>query len=125
MFPFRHAGSRRVGWNKIQLALRSVQRLPSDVLTRYLRLNARYPLTTAVGTSAALWITGDTVAQTIEARGEAKPLDMRRLIATTAEGSLVNGGIGCLWYRMLDTVTTKRLTILSNKITFVFRLSVS
>jgi hypothetical protein len=48
------------------------------------------------------------MAQTIEARGEDRPLDMRRLAATTVEGSLVNGGVGCLWYKMLDNIATHR-----------------
>ena len=88
--------------------LRFLRRLPTNALTKYLQTNARYPIATAISTSAVLWISGDTLAQIIEAKGEDKPLDMRRLIATTTEGSLVNGGVGCLWYQLLDKVTTQR-----------------
>jgi hypothetical protein len=85
-----------------------IRQWPSRLLNRYLRANDRFPICTAVGTSAVLWVAGDTMAQTIEARGEDRPLDMRRLVATSVEGSLVNGGVGCLWYKMLDKFTTHR-----------------
>lgn len=107
---FDDSGAQRFGWYTVKMLFGSVRWLPSSILTKYLRLNARSPITTAIGTSAVLWIVGDSVAQNIEARGEPKPLDTRRLIATTMEGSLVNGGVGCLWYKLLDSITTKRST---------------
>ena len=86
----------------------SFRQWPSRLFHSYLLANNRFPVATAIGTSAVLWVAGDSMAQTIEARGENRPLDMRRLFATTVEGSLVNGGVGCLWYKLLDNITTHR-----------------
>jgi hypothetical protein len=39
-------------------------------------------------------------------KGPAQSVDLRRLIGTTAEGTLVGGGLGLLWYRFLDRAVT-------------------
>jgi hypothetical protein len=97
----------------------------------YLRMNANYPLATAVVTSAGLWFTGDVFAQQMSiyfasendaakketagghqheaTQGPSSPpgMDIRRLAGTTAEGCIVGGGVGYFWYQALDRIVTK------------------
>ncbi len=62
------------------------------ILSKFLRINSKFPVNTAIGISAILWSIGDTVAQAIEHRGRPSQIDRPRLIGTTLEGSLVGGG---------------------------------
>jgi protein Mpv17 len=102
---------------------------------QYLRAVQHRPVATGIATSAVLWLAGDTVAQLIE-RAEAtesggshagggdhkKPAafpDLRRLFGTTAEGSLVAGGLGVYWYAFLDKFVGTTLGLASGSAAFV------
>ena len=81
----------------------------NNLQSRFLKLNAKYPLQTAIGASGVIWFIGDIIAQAIERRSIDKPLNHARLIGTTVEESLVGGGVGCLWYKFLDQFVVRRL----------------
>jgi protein Mpv17 len=100
---------------------------------QYLRAVQHRPVATGIATSAVLWLAGDTVAQLIEKtsepsnnRQDAKrrvpgdtPIDLRRLLGTTVEGSIVNGGIGVYWYAFLDKFVGTTLGLASGSAAFV------
>mmetsp|Transcript_63912 Transcript_63912/g.171224 ORF Transcript_63912/g.171224 Transcript_63912/m.171224 type:complete len:423 (-) Transcript_63912:27-1295(-) len=85
----------------------------------YVRANVKYPVPTAVLTSAVLWTAGDVVAQKMEETKDSKGLDVRRLAATSSEGSLVGGGIGYFWYNFLDRIVSNVMKLEHGTVRFV------
>ena len=87
--------------------------------SKFLRLNGRYPVKTAIGAGAVIYCTGDIIAQAIERRSKPKPFDWGRLAGTTLEESLIGGGVGCLWYRSLDKIVSCRFGFVPGTAKFV------
>mmetsp|Transcript_5610 Transcript_5610/g.17977 ORF Transcript_5610/g.17977 Transcript_5610/m.17977 type:complete len:105 (+) Transcript_5610:129-443(+) len=80
----------------------------SRIRDDYFKMNDKFPIVTAITTSAALWVTGDILAQNIEMRVGKDSFDAVRLFGTAFEGSIVNGGLGCIWYKFLDQFVCHR-----------------
>ncbi len=92
----------------------------SGLWGKYLQANARFPIRTAVATSAVLWTVGDGISQVVERQTKPGPYDRARLFGTCVEGSVVGGGIGSLWYQQLDRIVTHKFKLVPGTFRFVF-----
>ena len=56
--------------------------LESGLWGKYLQANAKFPIRTAVATSAVLWTVGDGISQVVERQTKPGPYDRARLFGT-------------------------------------------
>lgn len=78
----------------------STQELAAGVWQRYCFALLTNPVPTKAGTSLVGFILGDLLAQTLEGNGTIDPLRMARL---GIYGLTLDGPVGHMWYRWLDT----------------------